>query len=423
MTADVFDPLYGAVSFEPPLGDLCWTPLVQRLRQVRLSNIDSIDLPGIAGISRYEHSLGAAHLARSVGFFSSLSREQRLALAGSALLHDWAITAFGHLFEEALQYAGAGFMHEARPLEVWTAGVPDEIGGVERQIIAGRESGVLEWARRAMRSADKAIELVQSIVEQITGGGLLGGVIAADIDVDNIDSVFRLARHMGIPTDVEAPMRLAKAMVSVDNTTRRVVFRRSAESDINLWLKTRRNVYNRLMLSRNDFAGKVMLLFASIMAVEAGELGSADWVLTDAEYLTHLLCAKNPDSKEATGRWLAGELWSLTPLRWLRGARPDYENVRAFSKRLSEQLGRTCLAYGIRDKRGRRLEIQYENGGTKIVGSTPAQWLLGVGSPARRRFGVSDIDVVFDSAREYFNAPVVTDLAASEQSEEEPWLF
>ena len=60
---EVLDPLYGDVRFSEAISELLRTPIVQRLRHVRLSNIDSTAMPGIAGITRYEHSLGVAFLA------------------------------------------------------------------------------------------------------------------------------------------------------------------------------------------------------------------------------------------------------------------------------------------------------------------------------------------------------------------------
>lgn len=58
----LFDPLYGNVEFEPAIADLASQPLVQRLRHIRLSNVDSSGLPGIANVSRYEHALGSSEV-------------------------------------------------------------------------------------------------------------------------------------------------------------------------------------------------------------------------------------------------------------------------------------------------------------------------------------------------------------------------
>src|SRR5690606_329501 len=101
-----YDPLYGEIGFSKAIGELLESPLVQRLRHVRLSNIDSTSLPGIAGITRFEHVLGTAWLATRAAFTKTLDREEFQVVVAAALLHDAAITPFGHLVEESLQYVG-----------------------------------------------------------------------------------------------------------------------------------------------------------------------------------------------------------------------------------------------------------------------------------------------------------------------------
>src|ERR1044072_613216 len=106
------DALYGTVTLDPGIAELAKTPLMQRLRDVRLSNIDSLDMPGISAITRFEHSLGVAHVASAVAFAHAVPRLDFLALQAAALIHDAAITPFGHLLEEAFDYAAIAFNHE-----------------------------------------------------------------------------------------------------------------------------------------------------------------------------------------------------------------------------------------------------------------------------------------------------------------------
>src|SRR5881275_1181424 len=100
----ITDALYGPINLDGAILDLIRQPIVQRLRHVRLSNIDSVCIPGISNISRYEHSLGVAFLASQVGFNSTLSTDDSLVLQAASLIHDSAITPFGHLAEEAYWY-------------------------------------------------------------------------------------------------------------------------------------------------------------------------------------------------------------------------------------------------------------------------------------------------------------------------------
>jgi hypothetical protein len=221
------------------------------------------------------------------------------------------------------------------------------------------------------------------------------------MDLDNIDNVYRMAFHMGLPVDREVPLRLAESIVAVDDTGV-PVFARSAANDVEAWVDARREVYRRLMPSQPDFSYKVMLIFAATREVEAGGLTGDDWKLTDAEFLTSLSNSAVDVVRDTVARWRAGEAWDTTPLWWLSGKRPSYPALRAFSDELTDALGRQCFAYGIKDKRERRLEFSFDDGSSVGFGSDPSAWLLGVGSPRRAVFTRSQVAKVLEIAKARF---------------------
>jgi HD superfamily phosphohydrolase len=420
----IADALYGSLTFPAEIAALIFTPVVQRMRHVRLSNIDSIDMPAIANLSRFEHVLGTAHLASQVGFTRSLTDKERRVLIASALLHDWAITAYGHLVEEALQYVGLGFDHEERLREILAGETPEEILGIGRQVLVGRETKLEDWADRVSDSPEESLSLLDDVTDHIRGRGAMGRVIAGQMDVDNIDSVFRLSFHMGLPTDLAAPLRLANAMVRIDRPQGTPLFEPRADGDIRLWQATRRAVYERLMHAPRDFAGKIMLLYATTRALQAREIDKVDWSMTDFQFLTRLLESNLRDVQDAAQRWVAGELWDLTPLRWMEGHRPDYTAVLAFSEQVSTLLARPCLAYAIKDKRERKLTIQFVDGSRVEYGVDAAQWLLGVGSSSRRPFTSAEVATTFALAEEFFRTRTAElEPAFAVSTPEEPWLF
>jgi len=420
----ITDALYGSLAFPADIGALIFTPVVQRMRHVRLSNIDSIDMPGIANLSRFEHVLGTAYLASNLGFARLLSDKERRVLVASALLHDWAITAYGHLVEEALQYAGMGFDHEQRLREILAGESPEEILGISRQVLMGRETKLGDWAARVSDSPTEALSLLDDVTDHVRGEGVMGRIIAGQMDVDNIDSVFRLSFHMGLPTDRAVPLRLANAMAGIDRAQRIALFDPAADRDILSWQATRRAVYDRLMHAPRDFAGKIMLLYATTRALQAREIDKVDWSMTDFQFLTMLLASKLRDVQEAAQRWVAGELWDLTPLQWMVGDRPDYTAVLAFSEQLSSVLARPCLAYAIKDKRERKLTIQFVDGSRMEYGADAAQWLLGVGSSSRRAFTSAEVTRTFALAEDFFHTRrAQSEPALAASTAEEPWLF
>jgi uncharacterized protein len=406
----VFDCLYGEITFEQEMFDLINSPLVQRLRQVRLSNIDSLSMPGIANISRYEHSLGAAHLVTHVGFYRQLVREQRLAFQAAALIHDSAITPFGHLAEEGLRYVDAHFDHQSK-WSLLLAGEDSTIGGLGLQLYYGLGSGLREWALKTFGSEHE--EMLETIVAAIQGKGRFGRCIAGDIDLDNLDNVTRIAFHMGLRPNLRLPSSVAIRMLNLDEQGQ-ILYSEDAGDLINEWLGIREAVYSRLMLSELDFCGKVMLLFATVRAFENGLMNSQDWVLTDSQFLDRLISCDNKEIREAVLRWLTGKPWDLSQLLWMEGDAPAFTEMHRFSGVLTEELHRPCFAYGIKDKRQRELRVRFRSGRIATFGKRGQKWLLGAGSP--RPISNDDSTRVASLAREFFgmsSTPVATSRSAS----------
>lgn len=408
------DPMYGRVQLGQTLAALVSKPLVQRLRHVRLSNIDSIDIPSIANLSRFEHVLGVAHLAGQLALRNKLDTHELLVLDASALLHDWAITSFGHLVEEALQYVGTGFDHEKRLKDVTLRQA--EILGADLQIFAGREAGLRAWARSAVGQDEQ--RLLQDIMDHIDGRGRLGRVIAGDIDIDNIDNVFRMAFHMGLEFDRGMPLRLAKSIIDVEPEAGEPVFKTGSKRDILAWREVRRQVYDHLMLAERDFVGKVMILSATVKAYQARELFVEDWKIVDHDLLARLIESQTKEVRDTVQRWLAGELWVCTPIYWLKGSRPSYPDLLNFSEALSAQMDRYCFAYGIKEKRERVISAHFDDGRRETFGSKPDQWLFGVASSAKKVFSAKELRIVLDAACDAFGTSIIQPAHKAQENEQ-----
>ena len=392
---EVLDPLYGAVRFSKAISDLIWTPIVQRLRHVRLSNIDSAAMPGIAGITRYEHSLGVAFLASQTRFARVLPDHERLILEAAALLHDAAITPFGHLVEEAFRYTGS-FEHERRLRQIF--GLEEDLGGPYFQVL-GQENDIEGWASRHF--AGPASQAVEEIFCAVTGEGRFGSCISRDVDLDNLDNLTRIALHMGLCVDRTLPLAIARGMsrLGVDGG---VLFAGDVPGRVEEWLDLRARVYEQLMLSRTDFASKIMLLYAAVETVEVGSLSKEDWRFTDADFLHQIVVEGPINAQNAVQRWLTGDLWDLSDLLWCEGQPPDYSVLRSYARILSDQIDRECFAYRIKDKTTRSVCLHLDDGIEIKLGRTPWRWLLGVASPVRREFTTAERSAITKLASELF---------------------
>jgi uncharacterized protein len=402
----ILDALYGPISFGEELSALMRAPVVQRMRHIRLSNIDSLALPGISGLNRFEHVLGTAHLSTIVGCSSSLSPKERIALQAAALMHDWAITAFGHLVEEAFAYVGSTFNHEGKLHELIASPASSDIGGVNRQVLCGRETGILDWCTQVFGSEDE--KYLRLITETIAGRGPMGPVIAGEIDLDNIDNLHRIAFHMGLEIDKEAPARLSRFLLGA-TASGSPIFARDARDDLLRWVALRREVYTHLMLAQPDFTIKLMLLYATVQAMRAEEFTDQDWNMTDVDFVSRLLQSKVKETRETAKRWMAGEFWEMAPLLWLSGPAPDYSRIDAFSEFLAKEIKRPVFAYRIKDKRERQLNVEFDGGEPEVFGANSKKWLLGVGSPAKRAFSKAELSAYRESASTYFKAQVLSE--------------
>lgn len=394
---EYLDCLYGSSTIYAPLADLLRSPTVQRLREIRQSNIDSLDLPGFANCSRFEHALGTCTLTKHVGFFGDLTKRQRLVLQSAALLHDSAISPFGHLVEEAYDYMNLVADHEKRWQMISEGQDASALGGMRLQFYLGRQPGFQEWA--AKLEIDNSDEFVRDVFATIVGLGELGSLVCGAMDLDNLDNVVRAAFHAGLRPDINIATRVAQGMESLIDSS--VHFAPSAIPDIKRWLELRARLYEQLMFSESDFVGKSMLLWATVNALEKKHFGVSDWKLTDREFI-NLLVNSRDESASAAKDWMCGDLWPFSGILCFEGRSPANPEVRNLGHLLTESLKRPCFAYRIKDKRTRLLSINITGEGQAALGGGSTKWFLGVVSKIKRPFTKREMSGIVSTIREFW---------------------
>jgi len=403
---NIFDPLYGEVTLPSELLSLLWLPILQRLRHIRLSNIDSFEMPGIANISRYEHSIGVAYLSSKVSFLKKLSHEESIVFQAAALLHDWDITPFGHLIQEAFQYVLEDYEHENELYKIVTNVDSKEIGGLSRQLLFGRELGIDKWALKTFKTEWQ--KRLEEISRAVKGEGLFGKCITSTIDLDNLDNVLRIAYHMGLDVDRSLPVMVAQT-IDVSKSTDSIVFHPDAIELIKRWLSIRQTVYSHLMLARLDFSAKAMLIQSAIWAHEQNIIHKCDWGLTEFDYTQRLLSNGDDKIRDIMQRWMTGELWDLSELYWLKNPAPEFSELLKFNDTLQKKLGRECFCYRIKDKRTRKLNIKTSDGNSVALGAPSNQWLFGVVTSKRKEFTLRENKLIVDEVCSYFRTTVINE--------------
>ena len=189
------DPLWNNIRVDELTLELVDTEVFQRLRYIRQLGLAYLVYPG-ATHSRFEHALGAYHLARNTLSLLAESDsehkvdpEEECVVRAAALLHDVGHYPFSHALEEIGQ-----LHHEdvARPLI--TTGVV--AGILEREISADAQERVVRLIRGTSESP-------------------VQGMISGSLDLDKIEYLKRDAFMCGVPYGEIDVHRLTQSMLIV----------------------------------------------------------------------------------------------------------------------------------------------------------------------------------------------------------------
>lgn len=278
----IYDALYGKIYLDPIIWEIFSMPELQRLREVRLCNINSLCLTGGANINRFEHAIGTLYLAqRCIEKIPLVTKREKRNFLFAALLHDAANAAFGHSleyilaqddynpekgFKDALQGRNKkeSFTYKNHAHEVYYFGLQRKLGTIIN---------------------DDDFEEVAKIVR---GEGKFGALISGSIDLDNIDNIYRLSYHLGLIGKTDTPIKLAESMWT---ESEELVVNNLVKPLIEEWYKVRKNLYLLLLENPEEFSAKCMLTEAVELArIESLENKEAifSWNQTDMEILTAL---------------------------------------------------------------------------------------------------------------------------------------
>lgn len=266
------DALYGDIDIQVP-SKLLTLPEVQRLREVRLCNINSPYITGGANINRFEHAIGTCFLAQEYCKTHFINNDKEDFYA-AALIHDIITPPFGHSLEYIFTALGADDYYLHANLELYLDGKTVQ---QDRPFFLGKKSPI----KRKEAPLD-----VKKVKEIISHNHLLSETLDNRIDIDNIDNVFRLAYHIGFKFDPNIPVNLARNLPYKDS---RFCVSQKAISLYQAWYELRRDLYTLLLESPGEFAAKALLERAIINLISCKLLAPTDWIKTDSEFVHWIL--------------------------------------------------------------------------------------------------------------------------------------
>ncbi len=265
------DPLWNNIRLDPLALALLETPVMQRLRYVRQLGLAFLVYPG-ATHSRFEHALGAWHLAGMAlrllderGALQGISAREQQIVRAAALLHDVGHYPFSHALEEI--------------------GVTDH-EEVARPLVTDGEIGA---CLRAHLGNDAPHEVFALITGRSTHA--LQGLISGSIDLDKIEYLKRDATMCGVPYGEIDVDRLLNSLVVVTlpNETPGIGVHEKGLSALESLLFAKYQMYRNVYWHHAVRSATAMYKRLVAVAIDTGAV-AADRVarFTDEGLLVHL---------------------------------------------------------------------------------------------------------------------------------------
>jgi len=385
----VYDPLYGHTQYPAYLWKVMESPELQRLREVRLCNINSLCLTGAGSVNRYEHALGTAYLAARCldEWQHKPDQKTRRRILLAALLHDVGSAAFGHSVQYVL--GRDGYEHES----LYDLIQPSEASTLTTyRYQHTRVEPIYFGMPRRLTDLISSEDLL-SISDMISGRGPFGPLISGTVDLDNLDNVYRLAYHMGLVRSGQSALDLARSMWVEDG---HLVVKNSARVLLAEWQRVRQRLYRYLLLNPEEFSAKCMLQDAM---ERARDRSTELFFWHDVDFqLLEKLSRSSPEVAAIVSRLVIGDLYgclgiySTSRIRASRmlgsvPSRRDLENdIAKRIRRLGERHGLDSLEHAlvafhvIRDvnKTSRLVKVRTEEGRQLRIGKASRRVLIGV---------------------------------------------
>lgn len=261
----VRDPIHNYIALELQALRLVDTPRFQRLRNIHQLGTARLVYPG-ANHTRFEHSLGVYHLAQHASESLGLGDEGlEVRLAG--LLHDVGHGPFSHLSETLLE---------------------EHLGKSHAEISEDlvRRGSLREPVEEVGADPDRVADLLR-------GRGVLGELVAGEIDVDRLDYLVRDGHYTGVSTGVDLEGLVDRLTIADDHLALREGGLHAAEA----LLTTRFLMAGTVYLHHAARVSETMLERAIHIAVRGGEIGGEELAAMDDVALVARLRESETDAR------------------------------------------------------------------------------------------------------------------------------
>ncbi len=317
------DILHGLIRFSDEnltslLADLLNSPEIHRLRNMRQMNFDVPLIQELGRSRRLPHSIGVTYLAVELAHKSNLSTRKTKELLAAAILHDAAIPPYGHLVESELKRIDQSFNHE-ETLSSMIKGVIGD-GNDYQEIVFGKHLQLSKILQRHNVDQDSVINLVCPNKGQRSA-------VSADIDIDNIDNVHRMAAMLGWDHAKENILKIRSHMKLDEKSG--LTFSTDAIEPLNQWLDFRQRIYTMIIAHPECIPYNALQTDLVRLAVANEIITPQLWFKTEPEFEEDL--RKHPKTEKLAKQLIAGCDYQLIDYVW-------FKNFKALHKRKNSEI-------------------------------------------------------------------------------------
>jgi len=300
------DELHGNIEFNELEKRIIDTEEFQRLRRIKQLALTHLVYPG-ATHTRFEHSLGTAHLSGRICDKLELDEDTIQKIRLYALLHDIGHVAFSHESEKIL--------HEF-------LGDHDLIG--QKKILKSEVADVLG----AQFDPKEIIEISNTS---------LGQLISSDLGSDRMDYLQRDARNTGVAYGIIDQDRIIQTLFLKDEI---MGIKSNGLEAAESLLIARFLMFSTVYMHHTVRIASAMLQKSITLAMNDDDLSAEDFLqFSDEDILNKLLKSTNSTSREYSDRLLKRDLLKIAY------SCPYDENIENNIEELREQLPETLIDF------------------------------------------------------------------------------
>ena len=317
------DILHGRIEFVDKesvtslLTDLLNSPEINRLRNMRQMNFDVPLIQELGRSRRLPHSIGVAHTSYLLSKRSRLDERDSLVLMAAAMLHDAAIPPYGHLVESEFKSLVDDFSHEKRVDGLIRGTISTQ--NKFQPIVPGKPLQLASILRKYNIEMESVIGLICPSSETDTP-------ISADVDLDNIDNIHRMAAMLGWNGARENFESLVQSLSL--NRLGPMSFSEDSVGSLRRWLEFRQQIYTMIIAHPECVPYNALQADLVREAILEKIITPEDWWLSEPQFEERLRSnEKGPQG--LAWQLISGCEYSLIDYVWIKGFRSSRKKHNA----------------------------------------------------------------------------------------------